>query len=186
MKKLRLVIYLGVAFGLLAARASFIWKRQRTLSYGRVWKFRTAPADPVDVVRGRYLRLSFAAEEFAWPRTLPVAGRTVYVRLKEDDAGFAIVEDVADERLPANNNDVLPVELYGSSRQGMERVHFQFDSMWVTEGDAMAAETAYREHSRKGKADAYATVRIRDGDGAIEQLFIDDKPLREYLRTTSP
>lgn len=185
MKKLRLVIYLLIAAAQLAVPASMIWKRQHTLSYGRVWKFRTAPADPIDIVRGRYLRLRFAAEEFAWPKTLPNAGRTVYVRLKEDDAGFAVVEDISDKRPASGNNDVVPADLYGSSREGTERVHFQFDEMWVTEGDAMAAETAYREHSRQGHADAYATVRIRDGDAAIEQLFIGDKPLREFLRANS-
>jgi uncharacterized membrane-anchored protein len=182
MKTLRLAIFVVVALAQLALPASMVWKRQRTVSYGRVWKFRTAPADPIDIVRGRYLRLRFAAEEFAWPKTLPNAGRTVYVRLKEDDAGFAIVQDLSDEPLPAANNDVVPVDLYGSPRQGTERVHFGFDEMWVTEANASAAETAYRDHSRQGQADAYATVRIRDGDAAIEQLFIANKPLREFLR----
>jgi hypothetical protein len=107
------------------------------------------------------------------------------VRLREDDAGFAVVEDLSDQPLPTNSNDVLSVDLYGSSREGMEQVHFHFDEMWVTEGDAMAAESAYREHSRRGNVDAYATVRIRDGDAAIEQLFVADKPLREFLRANS-
>jgi hypothetical protein len=26
------------------------------------------------------------------------------------------------------------------------------------------------------------TVRVRDGDAAIEQLYIDNQPLRDYLR----
>jgi hypothetical protein len=26
------------------------------------------------------------------------------------------------------------------------------------------------------------TVRVRDGDAALEQLFIEGQPLREYLR----
>ena len=28
---------------------------------------------------------------------------------------------------------------------------------------------------------AYVTVRVRDGDAAIEDLFLSGKPLREYL-----
>ena len=64
MNKLRLIIFLLVALAQIAVPASMIWKRQRTLSEGRVWKFRTAPVDPVDAMRGRYLALRFEAEEF--------------------------------------------------------------------------------------------------------------------------
>ena len=90
MNMLRILIFGVVVLAQLAVPAAMIWQREQTLNQGRVWKFRTAPVDPVDVIRGRYIALRFAAEEFAWPKTLPNAGRTVYVRLKEDDAGFAV------------------------------------------------------------------------------------------------
>jgi hypothetical protein len=38
-------------------------------------------------------------------------------------------------------------------------------------------------YSQREKADAYVTVRIRNGDAAIEELYIAGKPLREFLRT---
>jgi hypothetical protein len=52
----------------------------------------------------------------------------------------------------------------------------------VTEKNAPAAEQAYRENSRRGQQNAFVTVRIRNGDAALEQLYIDDKPLPDYLR----
>ena len=55
MNKLRLIIFLVVALAQISVPASMIWKRQRTLREGRLWKFRTAPVDPVDAMRGRYL-----------------------------------------------------------------------------------------------------------------------------------
>jgi hypothetical protein len=47
---------------------------------------------------------------------------------------------------------------------------------------APQAEQAYRENSRRGKENAYVTVRVRGGDAAIEQLYIDNQPLGDYLR----
>jgi hypothetical protein len=52
----------------------------------------------------------------------------------------------------------------------------------VTEKSAPAAETAYRENSRRGKENAYVTVRVRESDAALEQLYIDNQPLADYLR----
>jgi uncharacterized membrane-anchored protein len=178
MKSVRLAIYLFVAMAQIAVPGSMMWARHQTLSQGRLWKFRTAPVDPVDVIRGRYLRLRFAAEEF--PRTTPLPYyQTFYARLKEDAAGFAIIEDVGTERVHGDN--VVQVEGYGSS-DGKGHVLFPFSELWITEENAQAAERAYTEHSKTAQSDAYVTVRIRDGNAAIEQLFIAGLPLREYLR----
>ena len=62
MKHWRLLVFALVGFAQLAVPASLIWKRERTLRQGHVWKFRTAPVDPVDAFRGRYVALEFEAE----------------------------------------------------------------------------------------------------------------------------
>ena len=61
-----------------------------------------------------------------------------------------------------------------------------FDRLWVTEANAPAAEQAYFAHSRREKVDAYATVRVIDGDAGIEELYIAGQPLRDYLRAQAP
>src|SRR2546427_45739 len=63
-----------------------------------------------------------------------------------------------------------------------EGVIFPFNRFWVTEKDAPAAEKAYRENSQRTKQNAYMTVRVRNGDAALEQLYIDNQPLADYLR----
>src|SRR5438067_13188253 len=96
MKMLRIVLFAVVALLQVSVPASVIWNRERTLKEGRVWKFRTAPVDPVDAIRGRYIALRFDAETI--PRnTLPEekrSGRPLYVILKEDAAGFAQVDQI--------------------------------------------------------------------------------------------
>lgn len=182
MNKLRLIIFLLVALAQIAVPASMIWKRQRTLSEGRLWKFRTAPVDPVDAMRGRYLSLRFEAEQFTCSGKLAY-GEMVYARLKEDADGLAIIDQASET--PAEGDDVVQAESL-SCYEGKGRVKFFFDRLWVTEANAPAAEKAYAEHSLREKVDAYATVRVHNGDAGIEELFIAGQPLRDYLRAHAP
>ena len=179
MKKLRLIIFIVVALAQISLPASMIWKRQRTLREGRLWKFRTAPTDPVDAMRGRYLTLRFAAETFPQREPVPDHGDMLYVKLKEDADGFAVVDEISNE--PQSGNSIVRADNYGYSA-GQNRIHFPFDSFWVSEADAPAAEEAYVEHSRRDKLDAYVTVRVRGSDAAVEELYVAGQPLRDYLR----
>jgi uncharacterized membrane-anchored protein len=182
MNKLRLIIFLLVALAQIAVPASMIWKRHHTLREGRLWKFRTAPVDPVDAMRGRYLSLRFEAEQFSSAK--PTYYRdTVYVKLKEDAEGFAVVDQVSET--PTEGDDVVKAEGFGWY-EAKGHLRFAFDRFWVTEANAPAAEKAYAAHSRREKVDAYATVRVMAGDAGIEELYIAGQPLREYLRRHAP
>jgi len=65
-------------------------------------------------------------------------------------------------------------------------VRFPFNKFWVAEANAAAAERAYVENNRRDNQNAYVTVRVRRGDAALDQLYIDNQPLSEYLRAHSP
>ncbi len=45
-----------------------------------------------------------------------------------------------------------------------------------------AADAAYARNTTRDKRNAYVTVRVRSGDAALEELYIDNQPLKEYLR----
>jgi uncharacterized membrane-anchored protein len=175
MKYWRLIVFLLVAFAQLAVPASLIWKREQTLGRGSVWKFRTAPVDPVDVFRGRYVALRFDVEtqEISPPPNASYSDK-VFITLKANAEGFAEIDQLFATK-PAGD-DFIEAHLSGKT------VVLPFDKYWVTERDAPAAETAYRNLSRRGNQNAFVTVRVFRGDAAIEQLYLDNLPLREYLR----
>ena len=175
MKTVRLIIFLVVVLAQISVPASMIWKRQRILREGRVWKFRTAPTDPVDILRGRYLTLRFTAERSPRAEPLPYGEITAFVSLKEDAEGFAVVDEVSSE--PRRGDNIIRAQNYGFFDKRVQ-LRFPFDRFWVNEGDAIAAENAYQAH----KDDGYVTVRVGDGDAAIEELYLAGEPLREYLR----
>ena len=182
MNILQILIFGVVALGQLAVPAAMVWQRAETLRQGRVWKFRTAPVDPVDVIRGRYIALRFAAEEFAAPAKFEGGDNAVYAVLKQGTDGFAEVDHLTTETL--RTDDAVSVESVWWSG-GKQHVRFPFNKFWVAEANAPAAERAYVENNRRDNQNAYVTVRVRRGDAALDQLYIDNQPLSDYLRAHS-
>lgn len=178
MKSWRIIIFIFVALAELAVPASLIWKRERTLRYGSVWKFRTAPVDPVDVFRGRYVALQFEEEaREITPPANPTELQTVYVTLRQIPEGFAEIDQITTSRPP--REDFIEAQLRGKT------VSLPFDKYWVTERDAPAAEAADRAQSQRDKRHAHVSVRVFRGDAALEQLYLDGQPLGEYLRANA-
>jgi uncharacterized membrane-anchored protein len=183
MNILRILIFGVVALAQLAVPAAMVWQREQTLKNGRVWKFRTAPVDPVDVIRGRYIALRFTAEEFAAPAKFEAGDKSVYAVLKQGTDGFAEVDHLTTEAV--GTDDAVPVESvwwYGDK----QHMRFPFNKFWVAEANAAAAERAYLENNRRDNQNVYVTIRVRRGDAALDQLYIDNQPLFEYLRAHSP
>jgi len=178
MKNIRLAIFILVALAQLSVPALMAWTRVRTLAEGRVWKFKTAPIDPEDAVRGRYVMLRLDAEDFTQSEQLKSID-SIYAILKEGPDGFAQVDHLSPSPVPADSS--MKVEP-GGWWQERQHIVLPFRYFWLTENSAPAAEAAYRENSRRGQQNAYVTVRIRNGDAALEQLYINNKPLVEYLR----
>ena len=178
MKFWRLIVFVLVGLAQLAVPASLILKREQTLRHGSVWKFRTAPVDPVDAFRGRYVALEFEAEgqEISPPPNFNF-DQPVFVTLRQNAEGFAEIDQVLSGR-PARD-DFIKAHLVGKT------VSLPFDKYWVTEREAPAAEAAYRAQSRREKRNAFTTVRVFRGDAALEQLYLDGLPLGEYLRANA-
>ena len=179
MKPFRLLVFVVVALAQFSVPAWAVWMRTQTLSKGKLWKFRTAPVDPVDALRGRYVALAFAAEKVPQAERLPAAS-VAYAILKEGSSGFAEIDHLS-TTCPAGDN-VIQVEP-GAWWDGTQHVEFPFDKFWLTEKIAPQADRAYATATRQEKDNAYVTVRVHNGDAALEDLYIDGQPLAAYLRT---
>jgi hypothetical protein len=97
--------------------------------------------------------------------------------LRQNADGFAEIDQVSAAK-PASD-DFLEAPLTGTT------IDLPFDKYWVTERDAPAAEDAYLALSRRDKQNAFITVRVLRGDAAIEQLYLDNQPLGDYLRANA-
>jgi len=181
----RFVLFVVFAVVTLAAPLSIIWKYESALRYGTLYKFRTQPVDPVDAFRGRYVTLSFADDSLQaaadWARDPVIA----YVRLKRDAEGFAVPAEAS--RKPLSGDDVVTVDSAYLHGNGW-RFNYPFNRYYLPEDVAPMAEQLYREANRgtrsrdSGKLDTYVTVRVRNGVGVIEELYLNGVPVREAVR----
>ena len=168
-----------LALGQIGVPVAMIVQRERVISHGRPFKFRTAPVDPFDALRGRYVALYFEVDFVPEVEGVKfVRGRRVYALIEEDAEGFARLTRLVEDR--PEGDAYMRVEV-GYTYDGKVHVDLPFDRYYLEEDIAPEAEKAYWEHRREGKRDAYVIVRVWRGDAALEELYVGGKPILEFL-----
>jgi uncharacterized membrane-anchored protein len=166
----------------LAVPAWMILSHERTLQAGQVFKFRTRPVDPADAFRGRYVWLNLEPGMVKLPEANQWRqGRKAFAVLDTDPNGFATVKRL-DRACPKDEPAVQVRTMWTDVKKG--EVHIDWpglDRYYMAEGKAPAAEAAYRKHSNRTNQTCHVTVRIRGAQAAIENLFIEDQPIRAWL-----
>jgi uncharacterized membrane-anchored protein len=197
MKKYALLFVIGMVLAQWAVPASVIMEQEDVLANGTAYKFKTRPLDPTDPFRGSYMNLSFEANNYKTD-TLAVfeTGEKVFVSLDTDSAGFATIKTVAHKK-PTEPGDFLTARVSYSSRIGkISRQHsaspnedkqqvfidYPFEKYYVEESKASDAEKSYWDANAANKQVAYAIIKVKDGDSAIEDLIINGKPILEIVR----
>jgi uncharacterized membrane-anchored protein len=169
-----------------------IQRGQATLHEGTAYRFRTAPVDPVDPFRGRYVALDFEAAsiELTQPAGELRSGQRVYAPIRVDAEGYAQLD--APLLPPPAAGDYLQVKVAWVNVDEL-RVQLPFDRYYLDETLAPEAERRYWDANRIRDDDAedprrpaWAQVRVRGGYALIEELFIEDRPVRELLRDARP
>jgi uncharacterized membrane-anchored protein len=179
-RRMALGLFLCLALVQLAVPASMIVRRELTLHSGRQYRFQTAPVDPYDPFRGRYVALALQASSAPLPPNIPLTpGQRVYAILTEDTAGFATITALS--LTPPGGDTYFQTYVYYVSGDRVQ-IDIPFNRYYTDEHLAPAAERAYWQHSRLQTHEAYITVRIKDGLAVLEELYIAGKPLREFLQ----
>ena len=180
-----------IAFALLVllqfwVPASVIRKKQDMLNSGTAFKFRTAPVDPNDYLRGKYVYLDFRENSFAVSGLKKLENRQeIYVDIASDSAGFAkIVAVNTDEKNAGRNYIKATVNYTGFEENNLTRIYINwpFDRFYMEESKAPLAEKAYNESRMDSSIVSYALVKVRNGDAVIENLFINDQPIDKYIK----
>ena len=189
-KRWFIVVFVLIAIVHVAAPVTMIVRREIILRTGRAYKFRTRPVDPYDAFRGRYVQLAFEQDRVLWrSHDEWQSGRDMFACVTEDTNGFAVIREVA--LTPPEQGDYLKVEAgYQGWGTNETSVYFKlpFDRYYLGETKAPQAEKTYWEHNRRNatNGNTYAVVRIKDGDAALADLYIADKPIRDYFTNRKP
>ncbi|MBI1320491.1 MAG: hypothetical protein GC168_16320 [Candidatus Hydrogenedens sp.] len=172
--KIAIAVFALMAFAQWVVPGSMILQHERTLTQGEEWKFRCQLLDPYDPFRGRYVMIDVSAGGVDTEGMDLPWSEKVYVSLERDDEGYAKYGAVSTEQ-PADGAYLL-AQVYGS------QVVFPLNRFYMQEDIAPEAERVYFDATRSEELRAYVTVRILDGHAVLEQLYIDDTPVADYVR----
>lgn len=175
-----IAIFAALALLQLAVPLYMVWHWEDVLKNGKAYYWTTAPVDPYDLLRGRYIDLQFQAQ---------IAPALNGEQLEQKQEAYALLAEHNGRAYITGISGSQPsgqpyVRVYVLWVENSNKVHISlpFKRYYMPEHLAPAAEHAYRQNAGKN---AVAKVRIKDGYGAIEEVYIGDKTIYEYLEMTA-
>jgi uncharacterized membrane-anchored protein len=183
-QKITIPAFILMVLAQLYVPASMIFQKERVITQGTAYKFRTAPIDPNDPFRGKYITLSFNetgvkvenAEE--WNNA-----DEVFVFLTTDSNGYAMIQSITKEQ-PSDRDDYIKANIDYILTDSLSTVfvRYPFDRFYMEESKAPVAETVYNEAAIDSNQVAYALVMVMNGDAVVRDIFIDDVSITEVIR----
>ena len=162
---------------------SMIWESEGILSMGTPYKFRTAPIDPNDPFRGKYITLEFkdnicdVKNDSNW-----IEGEMAY-GIVENLNGFAHITSLAKSK--PKDKDYLHLRINYLVTMGdayLANLVFPFKKYYMEESKAYAAERIYRERQLDTIRTTYALVYIKDGVGRLADVKIGDSSIQDMVK----
>ncbi|MCU4166166.1 GDYXXLXY domain-containing protein [Carboxylicivirga caseinilyticus] len=183
-KSIILPLFILVALVQLFVPSKMIWDREAILREGTEIKLKTAPIDPNDPFRGKYIVLDYEENSIkkdsteSWSR-----GDEVFVYFSMDKDGFAKIESVS--RAIIDDNQLFVKATIGNriwNDTAMIRVDYDFNRFYMEESKAKNAEIVHREALNDTSKISYALVSIMNGDAVVKDVFIDDVSVHELAK----
>ena len=157
-----------------------IVKRESTLKEGMPFRFKTAPVDPYDAFRGRYVALRVDAGKVTKTQGVDLKyGQKIYAQVDVDEQGFAKISKITIQK-PQGLPYLVAKVAYPSGNE--VSLNLPIDRYYMEEKAAPRAEQVYREHSRRDKQDTYVIVKIKDGFAVIEGLYVGGQRIEEVVK----
>lgn len=172
-KSTRFGLFVLVALIQLYFPGRLVFDSNKVLWFGTELKLETAPVDPADPFRGRYVVLNFAASQFTdesghdWKRH-----DRVYVLFEKDTEGYGKVKSLSASK-PDSKILFVPARIsYVSGKQ--ITLYYPFTKFFMEENKAPEAERLYREEGK-----GYALLKVYRGEVVLEDVVVKGKSLKE-------
>jgi uncharacterized membrane-anchored protein len=182
--KITLALLALVAAAQIAVPAGIAFQQEAALHWGRSIKVAVQPVDPSQPFMGKYVALQFSDLRIHDESGKFQNGERVYVALEDDANGFAHAKALLTE--PPEDQAYIPALIGGTS--GGQAV-YSFNRFYLLEENAPQVErrlaarrTVAGVNLQSRTINAYVTVRVWKNTATLEQLYIDNMPVDEYLR----
>lgn len=164
---------------------SMIKDANRTIDEGAEYHFKTAPIDPSDPFRGKYITLDYEVTGY-YPADTNEArfidGSTVYALLRRDSAGYAAIRKLVTEP-PADDDDYMAVTYqYGTRGEApFVSLYLPFTTFYLEESKASEAEQLYWQNRGDSAVACYGKVMVYKGDAKLVDVIINDSSIVDVV-----
>jgi uncharacterized membrane-anchored protein len=178
--------YIYLLFGLMViaqivASAQVVYKYEHTIASDNVYKFKTAPVDPSDPFRGKYITLNYEINSFKTSDESWDSYEKGYAYFSKDENGYAVLENLSKEKLPTSDFDYILVEI-NNHYDGFVRFELPFDRYYMEESKAYDAEVLSRELQRNDKEDlVYAVVHIENDTHVLTDIIVNGNSMKDAV-----
>lgn len=176
----RWTLFIAMVLAQLFIPVWMIFSSENILAMGARYQFKTAPVDPEDAFRGKYVRLSFTANTCSVDSTVKFKpNQKVFAIINRDIDGFAQVTGLARHK-PAGGDYVKVKVNYQNGH--IVTFRYPFEKYFIDEEKASKAEQLYREYNNSAQKNSYLIVRVKNGKAVVEELILGGLPVREALQ----
>lgn len=150
-----------------------IGSKQFTLYTGKKILLEVVPVDPRSIFRGEYARLNYKISTINLSKMRDIKrNQIVYVSLRKAGKFWEAVH-VSEKKPTLKRGEVF---IIGKKRRG-NHIEYGIESYFVPEGKAIEIERI----RRPAKVAVEVSVD-RFGKSVISKVFVDDKPIDEFLK----
>lgn len=183
--KLIFPLFIVVALIQLFVPTKMILDRESILANGKEYKFKTAPIDPTDPFRGKYITLNFSERSISldttenWKRD-----ETIYVHLAEDQEGFAKIQGISKKK-PSKEIGFVKAKVKYTRRHADQTIQitYPFERYYMEESKAYDAERFTRRRIQTDSNQVvYAVVRILEGESVLQNVMVNGKKIETLVK----
>lgn len=163
--KILVMVFLVQLMAILSISLSY----ENVRTSGRAYKFKIEGYDPIDPFRGRYLQYIINTEGIN--NYLGSMTGKCYITIKEDEKGYAYLDEAYKEK-PKDTDYIIGKRYEGNYYET------PFNKYFINETIAFEAEKLFREYG----GESYVLVKVKNGKGIVEGLYIGDKRIENYYK----
>ena len=148
--------------------------------HGKEYKFLIDVSDPYDICRGKYLYLSFVENNVKIKKGDSFACNDIVYALLEKEKGFAKLKGLRKDK--PKKGDYIKVKVnYINMKNNRCFIEYPFNKYFMNE-KLLDNFCLFDLRNTKYKDKCVLIVKIYKGDFSVKGLYIDGKPIEEFIR----
>ncbi len=174
-RKMVILGFVLVVLAQLYVPAIMIMDRENILKTGKEFRFKTAPVDPNDPFRGKFVYLQYEADtvQVDYNKEWKI-NEEIFISLDIDKQGFVYITSASKEE-PSSDEDFLKVKVRNipDNSNKILTIEYPFDRFYLEESKASNAEQQYIKAQQDTTNLTYALVNIKNGNAVLKDVLIN-------------